>query len=223
MVNNRSYCCIPNWNLDNLWNNVLILTKNNYMKKILLFLLVLILFVAFNVEAQTQPPSKVGNPEAYLTPDQLAKYQSDIHIANLEKKLQTYGNWVGVGGEVGTAVKEGLMAVVDVAGEFGSTDVGKFTLVMVAWKIMGKDVIRIILGLLFLMIITFIFIKIYNNLYRNERKIIERPSLFNFNGMKKYQVIEKDTNWDGYVIIQILMLFLYAGAIGITYAIMFGS
>lgn len=191
------------------------------MKKIFIFLLILILFLAFNVEAQV--PSKVGNPEAYLTAEQLAKYQSDIKVAELEKKLQTYGNWVGVGGEVGIAVKEGLMAVVDVAGEFGSTDVGKFTLVMVAWKIMGKDVIRIVLGLLFLIIITFIFLMMYKNLYKNERKIIERPGLFNFKTVKKYEIIIKDTEWEGYVAIQIVMLFLYAGAIGITYAIMFAA
>lgn len=193
------------------------------MKKILTLLSILIMFLAINVQGQTQSNPKVGNPEAYLTAEQLAKYQSDIKVAELEQKLLTYGNWVGVGGEVGSAVKEGLMAVVDVAGEFGDTDVGKFTLVMVAWKVMGKDVVRIILGLLFLIIITLIFIKIYNNLYQNERKIIERPGLFNFTGMKKYQIIEKDTNWDGYVAVQIVMLFLYAGAIGLTYAIMFSG
>jgi hypothetical protein len=190
------------------------------MKKILT-LLSMIMFLAINLQAQT--PSKVGNPEAYMTPEQLAKYQSDMHIAELENKLQTYGNWVGVGGEVGIAVKEGLTAVVDVADKFGGTDVGKFTIIMVAWKVMGKDVIRIVLGLLFLIIITLLFVMIYKNLYKNERKLIKKPALFDFQTPKEYEVIKKGYNWEGYVMIQILMLFLYAGAIGITYGIMFGG
>lgn len=180
----------------------------------------MIMFLAIGLQAQT--PSKVGNPEAYMTPEQLAKYQSDMHIAELQKKLDTYGNWVGVGSEVGIAVKEGLMAVVDVADKFGGTDVGKFTIVMVAWKVMGKDVIRIVLGIIFLIIITFLFLMIYKNLYKNERKLIKKPALFDFSTPKEYQVIEKDTTWDGYIAVQIVMLFLYAMAIGLTYAIMFG-
>jgi len=156
-----------------------------------------------------------------MTPEQLAKYQSDIKVAEMEKKLQTYGNWVGVGEEVGIAVKEGLMAVVDVSDKFGSTDVGKFTLVMVAWKVMGKDVVRIVLGLLFLVIITSLFLMIYKNLYKTERKLVEKPSLFDFKNPKKYEIIEKDENWEGYIAVQIIMLFLYAGAVGVAYGIMF--
>lgn len=39
------------------------------------------------------------------------------------------------------------------------------------------------------------------------------------------RIFDKQENieWEGYVAIQIVLLFLYAGAIGITYTIMFGG
>lgn len=191
------------------------------MKRVLV-LLSLIMFVAISTQAQTQTPSKVGNPEAYLSPEQLAKYQADMKIAELEKKLETYGKWVGVGGEVGTAVKEGLMAVVDVADQFGNTDIGKFTLVMVAWKVMGKDVVRIALGLVFFIVAVFMLFRIHKRSFSVRRICIENPGFFKY--PKKYQVIEPDSNWEGFNFVKsILYPFLFAGVIGLTYAIMFGG
>lgn len=190
------------------------------MKNFVAFLSFFVLMIAV-MPTQAQTTKQVGDPTSYMTPDQLAKYHSDIKVAELEKKLQTYGNWVGVGGEVGIAVKEGLSAVVDVADQFGKTDVGKFTLVMVAWKVMGKDVIRIILGLVFLVIITWLFVKVYKNTYVPKRMMVENPGFMKY--PKKYEIIKPDSSWDGYQAVKILLLFLYAGAIGISYAIMFAQ
>ena len=159
-----------------------------------------------------------------MTPDQLAKYYSDIRVAELEKKLETYGNWVGVGGEVGIAVKEGLMAVVDVADQFGSTDVGKFTLIMVAWKVMGKDAVRILLGLFFFILVTLLFLKVYRGYYRTKRVLTERTPQGWFRRAKKvYEVVKPNRDWEGVNAIPIIMLCLYAGMVGITYAIMFAG
>lgn len=55
--------------------------------------------------------------------------------------------WVGIGREVGIATKEGLNAVVDTAERFGSTKVGTFVMVMIAWRIMAKDVLGVVLGI----------------------------------------------------------------------------
>ena len=91
------------------------------MKRLLVLLSIFSLLIVSIVNVQAQTPTK-PSPEQYLTADQLAKYQSDLRVAELEKKLQTYGNWVGVGGEIGIAVREGLGAVVDVSEKFGKTD-----------------------------------------------------------------------------------------------------
>ena len=188
------------------------------MKKILCLLTLFAFMVALApVQAQT-PIKQVGDPTSYMTTEQLAKYNSDMKIADLEKKLQTYGNWVGVGGEVGNAIEEGLTAVVDVADKFTGTDVGKFTLVLVAWKVIGKDIIRIVLGFIFIIIITWLFIKIYKNTYIPKKILTENPGIFRY--PKKYEIITPKT-WEGYQGVKIIMLFMYVGAIGIAYAIMF--
>ena len=189
------------------------------MRKITLLLIAMMLVV---IPTQAQNIEKVGDPTTYLTGEQLAKYTSDMKIADLEKKLETYGDWVGVGGEVGSAIEEGLTAVVDVADKFTGTDVGKFTMVLVAWKVVGKDVIRILLGLIFLTIITILFFRVYRNTYMPKRKLIEKtPQGWFKAAIKKYHVVVPDDDWEGYHGVKIGMLFLYAGAIGITYAIMF--
>jgi len=191
------------------------------MKNLVALLSVFVLFLAV-MPTQAQTPQKVGDPTTYMTPEQLAKYTSDMRIAELEKKLEVYGNWVGVGGEVGTAIEEGLTAVVDVADKFGKTDVGVFTMVLVAWKVVGKDVVRILLGLLFFFMITWLFLKVYKGYYRPKKVPVKRVPFFRrFVESVEYEIIRPDRNWDGVNAIPVVMLFLYAGAIGITYAIMF--
>ena len=44
-------------------------------------------------------------------------------------------------------MNEGLAAVVDQAERFGTTKVGNFVMVMIAWKVIGKDMVGIILGI----------------------------------------------------------------------------
>lgn len=191
------------------------------MKNLVALLSVFVLMlVAFPTQAQT--PERVGDPKAYMTSDQLAKYEADIRIAELEKKLETYGNWVGVGGEVGNAIEEGLTAVVDVADKFGKTDVGVFTMVLVAWKVVGKDVVRILLGLFFFVLVTLLFLKVYRGYYRPKRIMTERTGRgFLRRADKKFTLVSPDRDWEGANAIPIVMLILYAGMVGITYAIMF--
>jgi len=185
------------------------------MKKVIVFFMFVMLAVVSNAQSQT-----VNVPVDQLTPTQLLKIQSDAKIAELEKKLQTYGNWVGVGGEIGTAVKEGLSAVVDVADKFGKTDVGKFTMIMIAYKVMGKDFIRIIIGLLFFLVFsTFLFI--YHKRHFTVRRIAIEDNGWKFWLPKKYQIIEPK-RYEGYEFVKWANIAMLLGSFGITYAIMFG-
>lgn len=191
------------------------------MKKIIGLLSIFVLMLVA-IPTQAQQTKQVGDPTTYMTAEQLAKYTGDMKIADLEKKLETYGNWVGVGGEVGNAIEEGLTAVVDVADKFTGTDVGKFTMVLVAWKVIGKDLVRILLGLIFLAIITLLFFRVYRNTYVPKRKLVEKtPQGWFKRAKKKYEIIIPNDDWEGYNGVKIVILFLYAGAVGISYAIMF--
>ena len=192
------------------------------MKKIFILSLIIAVLIAAccpNVNAQNSTtPEKITVNTSDLTVDQLAKIKTEETAVELQKKLDTYGKWVGVGGEVGTAVKEGLNAVVDVADKFGKTDVGKFTMFMIAWKVVGKDFMRVIIGLIFMVIVTFLIFRSHRNL--NTRRIVVKSNGWKFWLSKEYKIIEPE-DFEGIVFIRILHIFFFAGAIGLTYAIMF--
>jgi hypothetical protein len=191
------------------------------MKRFLaLFTITMFAFVLYTPQAFSQvQDQKITVNTSDLTPDQLAKIKLEQANAELQKKLETYGKWVGVGGEVGTAVKEGLTAVVDVADKFGKTDVGRFTLVMVAWKVIGRDIVKIILGLLFFATLTFILIYAFRRLALARKIIIENPGFLKY--PKKYQVVETELDSDGVATVAIIFVILFLLGIWITYGIMF--
>jgi hypothetical protein len=55
--------------------------------------------------------------------------------------------WVGIGKEIGQATKEGLESVVDVSNKFGATQVGHFVMFMVFWRIVGRQLLGVLLGI----------------------------------------------------------------------------
>ena len=170
--------------------------------------------------AQSQTAQKITVNTSDLTPDQLAKIQAQQELEIMTKKMEQYGNWVGIGGEIGQAVKDGLFAVKDVAVEFGGTDVGKFTMYLIAWKVMGKDIVRIFLGLLFIIVATSIVWKSYK-LNLTTRKVKLKDNGWRFWLPNEYQLI-KPEEFDGEHFVRVLVWFLIIGMFGVTYAIMFG-
>lgn len=195
------------------------------MKKLIVLLSIISLFIVSccpNANAQEQTPTK-PSPEQYLTSEQMAKYQSDLKVAELEKKLQTYGNWVGVGSEIGIAVREGLSAVVEVSDQFGKTEVGKFTMIMIAWKVMGKDVIKIFIGLVFLFATLLISYKsMRKTLFGFNRKI--KGNGLQFWKPKEYQWVSgtfSDYSDEGKGFMWFLHIVFILVSILITYQIMF--
>ncbi len=194
------------------------------MKKIFAILSIMTLLIVATAPLYSQTPlgqsEKIVVNKSDLTPSQVLKIEADQKISDLQKKLDTYGNWVGVGGEIGTAVKEGLTAVVDVADKFGSTNVGKFTLTMVAWKVIGKDLTRIVLGLIFIFVFTFFMLRSYRNTFIT-RKFVIKDNGWRFWLPKEYQVIIP-TRYEGYEAVKVLYILFVVGGFGLTYAIMFG-
>jgi len=136
----------------------------------------------------------------------------------LQKRLDTYGNWVGVGGEIGNDIKEALNAVVDVSDKFDKTNVGKFTMVLVAWKIIGKDIIRILLGIIFIILFSIFVYKTLRKMY--PYKITTKDNGWKIWLPKEYEIFEPNT-YEGYAMVKFVYVILLAAGFGITYAIMF--
>jgi len=199
------------------------------MKKLFALLTIFAVFmIAMPLQAQTST-EQVTIPYSDLTPAQQAQYQADRLIAEqkaqlaiAEKKIEQFGDWVGVGGEVGKAIEEGLSAVVNVADEFTGTDVGKFTMILVAWKVMGKDVVKILLGIFFFAVMTLLVVRIYRNSVQTRRKLVEKtPQGLWKRPIKKYELVESKLDGEERLWLSIVLTVVFLLGIWITYGIMF--
>lgn len=110
------------------------------IKKIWLLLFTLLL-VTTPVMSQVRPDtSSVTIPRSLLTSQQL-------EAANQTARIETYGKWVGLGKEVGEAVNGSLAAVTDQTSKFADTNVGKFTMFIILWKVLGDDLLGVIFAI----------------------------------------------------------------------------
>lgn len=108
------------------------------MRIIAIFMLALVIVLpAFTQQAVKDGDQIVSVPKKYVSSEGL----------NYQAEATPVGKWIGMGREIGIATREGLNAVVDTAEKFGTTKVGTFVMIMVAWSIMGKSVFGIILGI----------------------------------------------------------------------------
>ena len=109
------------------------------------FSLVCLLLVGFALPALAQEQTSQSQNETVvmkksdLTTEQLAKVQSQ----QVKETLGAYAEYAEMGRGVGLAVGESLKAVKDVAVDLSNTNVGKFTMFLIAWKVMAKDILDV--------------------------------------------------------------------------------
>ena len=129
------------------------------MKRIaLLFALLLAVMPVESVQSQTQQKDEIVSiRKSELTPQQAAS----IEQQNMQNKIETYGKWVGLGKEVGEAVNGSLSALSTQADNFAKTGVGKFTMVLVAYKVVGDDILDVLITVPLMIVMTLIFIWSY--------------------------------------------------------------
>jgi Flp pilus assembly protein TadB len=111
----------------------------------------------------------ISVPESQLTE------QQKLQVAQQQttQTLESASKWVGLGKEVGEAINSGLIALTHNADTLSRTNVGKFTMVMIAWKVMGTDLLQLAVGfILFIFIITFSMIYYFQNIRR--RKLFDK-------------------------------------------------
>lgn len=150
------------------------------MKKLLTLLLLTLPLIVFSQNEKITVDTKDLPPELVK---QLKQKQQ------VTETLQTYGEWAGIGSEIGIAMKEGLTAVKDVAVDFSKTDVGTYTMVLIAWKVVGQDITGIFVGLLSFLIGVPIIIWSYKRSCMARRVCIKDEGWFK---AKEYKIIEID-------------------------------
>ncbi len=78
-----------------------------------------------------------------------------------KQQLGKYSDYVAMGKGVGVAVREGLEAVTHTAAKFANTTPGKFTMFIIAYKIIGIDFVQFLVGVPLLIIGICVFIWSY--------------------------------------------------------------
>lgn len=93
--------------------------------------------------AQDEKPEVVT-----IRKDQLTKQQlQEVAVENAAQQLKTYGFAAGIGHEVGVALNEGLSAVTVQANNFAQTPVGKWTVAIIVFKVLGQQAVGFLVGM----------------------------------------------------------------------------
>lgn len=142
--------------------------------------MLLIMLFLFSVITLAQVDDRIVVNKSDLPPDLVKELEG-------KKDIDKYAEYVGVGKEIGIAISEGLKAVVDEADHFSQTDVGLYTMVLIAWAIVGYDIIQILIGVPIFFIGLFILTRYYRKIYMQTRVVIEKEGFFLW-GKRKYQV-----------------------------------
>ena len=79
----------------------------------------------------------------------------------LENKVETYGSWIGLGKEIGTAVDSSLSALTENSVKLSETDIGKTAIFIVVWKLLWVDILQLVVGAVLMIIVTGFSVHIY--------------------------------------------------------------
>ena len=148
---------------------------------------------AFAQQVATPQEETVVMKKTDLTTEQLAKVQSQ----QIKETLGAYAEYAEMGRGVGLAVGESLKAVKDVAVDLSNTNVGKFTMFLIAWKVMAKDVLDMgdtvfgyLVGIPFLVISLLLCALSYYRQCMPRRVLIEKgPGLLIWRS-KKFEIFD---------------------------------
>jgi hypothetical protein len=121
-----------------------------------------------------------------LPPDLLKQIENQKNQENNKTELENYADYIGVGKEIGIAISEGLKAVVDEAEHFSETNVGLYTMALIAWAIVGKDIIQILIGVPLLLLGLFIILRYWRKTYLPQKRVTEKSGFFLW-PVKKYE------------------------------------
>lgn len=152
------------------------------MKKYVLVMIFALLFATTGyAQQQTE---MVTVPKSSLTAEQTAELQA----RQLNQKVEMVSKYAGIGKEIGEGVNGALSAVNKNVAEFADTKVGKFTMFMVAWKILGTSVIQFLIGAPLWILSTLIIIVSYFKTCM-PRRILQSVSA---DKTKHYQIVALD-------------------------------
>ena len=136
----------------------------------------------------------VSIPESQLTEQQ----KQALKLNQIDATVEKAHGWVGIGKELGQAFDGALGSLTQRSNEFAVTPVGKFTMFIVAWKVMGDQaigvlnaVVHLFCGFLELAIFLPLIIWSYRKLCLPIRTVESSEGFFLWS-KKVYKITEQD-------------------------------
>lgn len=156
--------------------------------------LVLGLLSAFAL-AQDQPKKMVSIPEDQLTEQQKAT----LKIEQADSVIDKAHGWVGIGKELGQAFDGALGSLTTRSNEFANTPVGRFAMIIVAWKVMGQQagellnaIVHVTCGLVEMVLFVPIFLWSYKHTCLEHSVLATKED--GFWGKKTYTLVKPETD-----------------------------
>ena len=106
----------------------------------------LVAFIMLSSITFSQIDNRIVVDKNDLPPGLLEELENKKNLKNGKTELESYAEYIGVGKEIGIAISEGLKAVVNEAEHFSETNVGLYTMALIAWAIVGQDIVQIMIG-----------------------------------------------------------------------------
>jgi len=171
--------------------------------------------------------SVFGQQQQNQPQEVLVKVQTVAAPTNNTPIVAKANEWVEFGKNVGTAMDAGLTSLTDHAEKFSKTDVGRFTMAVIAWKVAGRDAFDITryvvdrlvcvpIGLGLLAILISVYLSIMYKMVLQRRVVAERSGPF-WNRTYKYEIVKNNDYYTGeralYAFLSTLATFLIGLAI----------
>jgi len=145
------------------------------MKKLLLLIS---LITCFQLKAELDASG--------LTPEQAAKFQLEIerikatnkenNITKPEEIIEKTTKYAELGKAIGIAIGETAKSLNVAVNDFVKTPVGQITCIVIAWKILGRDIIRYGVGYTLILSSIILWIYLYKKAYGQQIKKVEYTS-----------------------------------------------
>lgn len=118
--------------------------------------------------------------------DELASKKIDNRVTEmLDNMPDDYNEIMAYGKTIGVAIREGLSAVVDEADHFSNTNVGQFTMYLIAFKVFGEQVLKLAVVIMFWLISLVVLLYMRRRLLKPSKVLVSTEGFFS---KKEYKI-----------------------------------
>jgi len=136
--------------------------------------------------SQAPPEETYTVPKSMLSQDQLRQ----LEARQTREQIEAYGEYAGLGKEIGVAINEGLKAVTEQTAVFAQTGVGKLTMFLIVWHVAGIDFVQILVGIPLFAVGFVVIVWSYRRNCVTRKVLVERGA----DKARRYEIINKGVN-----------------------------